>query len=425
MAQPVVGKICDWGTALLVFLLPWQARWIARVGERPLTGTPLEWLTLSLFATEVLVATLVVIAMFDRDFRTRVGRYVDRRVLVLALTLVVLAALSVFWSHNRDVAIQKAATLALASGAFVLMVGARRPILLIRAFVASISLQAAVGIAQTIHNFSPASTWLGIAEHSAFAGGASVVEWAGGRLLRAYGTLPHPNVLGGFFALAIMIGLNVFLRTSKPRSRVFLTVSLALLTLGLLLTFSRSAWLAVAVGLLPIFIRERRRVWAERRSLVLAVVPALVVAFVFWSAVVGRVTGQGRLENRSTAERVSSWRDGLDVFVGHPFLGVGAGQLNPDVYVSSAISTEPTHFVPLQVAVELGTIGLLSALTLWYLVFMTAKKSAVALGVFLALSTVAALDHYLWTLWAGNLLLIFGIAQVFLSCPTSDVGQMD
>lgn len=407
-----ISRLREWGTVALVFLIPWQARWIAREGLRPLTGAPLETLTLSTFATGALVAALLVLTLADREARTRIVARSDRRVLAAVLALVSLAALSASWSHEPDLAIQKAATLALAASAAFAFLAAREPRRLAYAFVASAAVQAAIGLAQVIDNFSPASTPLGMAEHSAFAGGAYVVEWAGGRLLRAYGTLPHPNVLGGMLALAALVAVAEYARTRSSRYRITLVAALSAILLGLFLTFSRSAWLACAVGLVPLTIvavrsKERARLW-----LAAAAVPAIVAAVVLLPAVLGRASGQGRLETRSTAERVASWRDGLALFAAHPFGGVGAGQIDPAAYSLPTVPTEPAHLVPLQVAVELGLPGLALVLAIWWFASLNARKDPLALGLFLALSTIALFDHYLWTLWAGNLLLAFGTAYI-------------
>src|SRR5207249_3834855 len=59
----------------------------------------------------------------------------------------------------------------------------------------------------------------------------------------AYGTLPHPNILGGFALIFLLGPIAFFLRKEKPNN-----LALLLLIPGtalLAITFSRSAWLAL------------------------------------------------------------------------------------------------------------------------------------------------------------------------------------
>ncbi len=407
------SQIRSYAAIALVFILPWQARWIARLGAHPLYGTPLEWLTLSIFATEVIVAALVLAGVFDRGFRARLRERIPKPVLATLVLLALWALTSVLWSRDVDAALQKTAMLALASAAFLVFVGAKRPRRLVAAFFISMVVQSLFGVWQVIAGFSPASTWLGIAFHSASEGASSVVESGVGRLLRAYGTLPHPNALGGFLAVAIIIGTAAYLKAANFRARAVLFAAIAIMLLSLFLTFSRGAWLAIFFGLIPLHIAAIRGQHRFAPYLCLALVPALAAALIFWPFVLGRASGQGRLETRSTAERIGSWRDGIGVFVAHPLTGVGAGQINPDVYASSAIPTEPAHLAPLAVAAELGIPGLIILLSLGWRAFRQSRRRALSLGLFLTVAVLALFDHYLWTLWAGNLLAALAAALIF------------
>ena len=75
--------------------------------------------------------------------------------------------------------------------------------------------------------------------------GVSIVTADGVRLLRAYGLSDHPNILGGCLAFGMLILFSAYMNGSKP------TIVLAAFLPGvpaLLVTFSRSAWLAFLGG---------------------------------------------------------------------------------------------------------------------------------------------------------------------------------
>ncbi|TAL19421.1 hypothetical protein EPN90_03695 [Patescibacteria group bacterium] len=401
----------EWGTILLVFLLPWQARWIAREGWRPIDGAKLPWLTLSLYATEVLVGLLIIFALADRDFRLRLRSRLPRLIIYPLALIVLFSLLSIFWSADRDLALQKSVQLILALSVLPLCIAHQKPKNLVSAFLLSAGVQAFLGAAQSLAGFSPASTWLGVSRQSGELA-ASVAEGGDLRVLRAYGTLPHPNILGGYLAAAILLALVRYREAVSRNQRIFFIVFLSLLFFALFFTFSRSAWLAVSLGSLPLLYALVKERAGAHLLLPLALVPALLAAIVFAPVVAGRLTGAGRLEVRSTKERVTSLADGFAVFMGSGGLGVGVGQINPKAYGSPTISTEPAHLVPLQFAAELGIIGLLLFLFFAWRLWRAARATPLSLALFLLLSTVSLFDHYLWTLWAGNLLSIFAIFAI-------------
>ncbi|MBK9207733.1 MAG: hypothetical protein IPL71_05305 [Anaerolineales bacterium] len=77
---------------------------------------------------------------------------------------------------------------------------------------------------------------------------ASIVKLPDGQVfLRTYGTLPHPNILGGFALICLTGPIALFLRKEKsnPLAIVIFALGISLLAL----TFSRSAWIAVTLFL--------------------------------------------------------------------------------------------------------------------------------------------------------------------------------
>ncbi|HSL28803.1 MAG TPA: hypothetical protein VK900_06340, partial [Anaerolineales bacterium] len=74
--------------------------------------------------------------------------------------------------------------------------------------------------------------------------GAIVVQLPGGEtFLRAYGTLPHPNILGGFALTFLSAPVAFFIRREKPNNLAILLLIPGVSLLAL--TFSRSAWLGL------------------------------------------------------------------------------------------------------------------------------------------------------------------------------------
>jgi hypothetical protein len=246
-------------------------------------------------------------------------------------------------------------------------------------------------------------------------GGTPVVlDPSGNRLLRAFGTFPHPNILGGYLALALVL-LPWVLGT---RRRAWAGVSVGLLLAGgLLVSFSRAAWLAAAVGL---------GVWwltATRRRIPWRLVASglAVLTLVLLVSPVGALVGvrlsprpANDLERGSIEQRLSLDRSALSLIKRHPTLGVGAGNFGEASLAEGlqAIFGEPAHSVPLLIVAETGVPGALAGLALAVGVLLVARRSPAALAGCCALTVLMLLDHYLWTMAPGRVIAWAPLAVV-------------
>jgi hypothetical protein len=239
-------------------------------------------------------------------------------------------------------------------------------------------LHGAVGLAQFIAQRSIGLAFLGELLLDPQVRGVSVVEAAGQRWLRAYGLMPHPNVLGGFSGLALLICLGALLET--PRRRRWLWGSAVAAVVGLLLSLSRSAWLGTAVGLFYLVAVSRlwRAVhWSERqtRAVALGIALVLVVIVVALGGLVGSRLGRfdSLLERASVAERLRDIGQAWMLIRHLPLRGVGTGYY-VDALWAWAQATGQTfpafqevHNVPLLLSAEMGVAG--GLLWLWLVTF--------------------------------------------------------
>ncbi len=107
---------------------------------------------------------------------------------------------------------------------------------------------------------------------NSLARGASIVGLPNGKaFLRIYGTLPHPNIIGGFSFVLLLAPVVFFMRKEEPNNLAPLLLLPG--TSLLALTFSRSAWLALIVfGAVLIW---KSRYFDRKRLVVLLVLLAL------------------------------------------------------------------------------------------------------------------------------------------------------
>lgn len=409
---------------ILVYLLPWQARLIFRPGF--LAGVPSEPQTVSLYAVEVLLAVLLLVRVIrwssSGDAAKMFFGYGRRGDILVAFgSLVLLAIFSVIVSFDQTATVLLAWRLA--EGFAILFMFATAPSEREArlAFAVSAVIQALIAIMQACFGRVYPDTWLGVAAHFPEVPGTSVVETAGGRFLRAYGFLPHPNILGGMLVVAIF--------SIRPLSRRFSGYAIAaysVLSIGLFLTFSRLAWIALAIGIVSQWLYARRdRLFIKYMGVVLAAFAVCIL--IFAPLVFTRVSVSGRLEAKSISERVSSYTDALTLIKNHPLAGIGAGAFTSAVLGEvdanrNGYALIPAHSAPLVVLTELGVFGLLLYLWLLFVSSRSAWKCG-KVGLGAALLALTVFDHWSWTTYAGILIFWAGWGLTMRSRNDGEVKQ--
>ncbi len=292
-------------------------------------------------------------------------------------------------------------------------------------------LEALIGIRQFLVNGSAGLTILGEPVITSLTKGVGRVVVAGGALLRAQGTMPHANILAGFLLMGLGAFYYLFLTTPEDARRIHLAaIILGILTLsvGLAVTFSRSGWITTLVLTTGVLLWGWLRKGRRRRTLELLAVLAGTSLFLF--VVLGWAIG-ARASLSPTegpvADRVAYDHIGLEMIGAHP-LGVGIGnQLLAGVHegfyqrhnIPEWWRWQPIHNIYLLIGVEVGLPGLVAFL--WFL--MLVMRSALPhlrrgdpdawflLLILVALLGFALVDHFLWDLENGRLMLwvILGI----------------
>ncbi|MCB8988935.1 MAG: O-antigen ligase family protein [Ardenticatenaceae bacterium] len=218
---------------------------------------------------------------------------------------------------------------------------------------------------------------------------------------RAIGTSVDPNVLGG---LLLMIGAlaGPQLVAKRPLfSRWFTIILFGLIAGALVLTFSRSAMLGLAAGLVYVAVLRYRRLLpymlvAGLLFLLLPVTQGYVARFI------EGIQGQ----DLATQMRFGEYKDALILIQRYPIFGVGfAGTPDIDIYLGVA----NVYFT---IAEVMGLVGLLAFFAVMGTVFIYAfinrhifkryeRLDAVWLGLHAALVgglVAGVFDHYLFNL---------------------------
>lgn len=430
---------------LFLFLLPFQTRLIYQAGF--LNGFPFEYGTLSFYGTEILAwATVFLFSIWSfskKDFWKTI--FVKKNYHNKKILLAVFPAFLFFiffktqTAGGEEVASQWILHLIESWCIFAMIVvlinkneaaatlKSNNQEKFLWAFYLGAFLQALISIWQFFNQAVFASKWLGTAKHLAFDGGASVIEFAQGRYLRAYGFFGSPNSLGIYLACAFVAGLILFSLNQRSSKKIIwlLTLSQLLILFGLFLTFSRAAYLSALAGVLVFLFfkvfKKNENFKDDIKPYLLTgsscVIFILILIIVFWQFLGARLNFNNRLEARSINERITQYEEGKDLFKGREFLGVGAGNYTLALFQKNknkpGYDYQPAHNIYFLSLIELGII---KAFFYWFLILFLLIKiyqnQREFLGLIASLLIFGLFDHWLFTLYTGLVFfwLIFAIS---------------
>ena len=285
-------------------------------------------------------------------------------------------------------------------------------------------LQAVVGIAQAARQHSLGWQALGEYELDPAWNGVSIVLADGLRLLRAYGLSDHPNILGGCLAFALLM-VFVWYLGDKTKGAVLWAAAFMTGALALLLTFSRSAWMAMLAGLLFIgfiLLRERKTAQLANAGFLLSAGMIILAPFLWANAAALGVRLNGsdsfsqiKVENRSLDERAMLNAAAGEIFSSHALTGVGLGaaplallEARPDF----PFNFQPPHNALLEAAEETGIFGaafyFLLLVLPWLALWLSrhtrtfSPELLMSSASLLAVTVVGFFDYYPWLLAPGR-----------------------
>ncbi len=430
-------KIIEYGFYLFVFLLPWQTHLVLREGawHGNFGGSwPVDYWRIALYGIDILlVSLLALLVVFRFKNKTESTGKIDWPWLFLCVFDIGLFV-SIFFAPDKTLAVYKYVVFLLGVGLFWMssLKIIQRTRALMALWMAAI-LQSFLALWQFLSQNAFASKWLGMAAHNGGQPGASVVEFVNAdgkieRWLRAYGSFDHPNVLGGFLAVSLLFLLADVLKYKRWKGKVsdwgfvLRIFSLTVIFIGLLLTFSRSAFLAFAVGSLVVAISFLRSGIAGRFSRLakIFVLMSLVFGMIFISykdLFLTRTSTEQRLEAKSIDERSLYWQDGVKIAKDEWLVGAGIGNFTKE---SESMNKDrvfwqwqPVHNVFLLVLAEGGVLSFSGFIWFWlFILYLNFRKNNfINLSVWLSLSIMMLVDHYYWSLHVG-LLFLFLISGI-------------
>src|SRR5690349_3439550 len=188
--------------------------------------------------------------------------------------------------------------------------------------------------------------------------GVNLVE--GDRVRGALGGMfENPNDLALNLVTFLAPTLFIVLQERRPGRRLAAAAIALLMLGGIVATKSRSGFLGlVAVGLVVGYYMARQRPAAVGAMFVSAVLLLPAAPASFWNRM-DSIMDPREDPTGSRAARIRLLEQGVQVFIDNPITGIGAGQFKN--YDGPGVMVERwrvTHNVWLQVAAELGIVGL-------------------------------------------------------------------
>lgn len=400
---------------LAVLSLPWQTRWYR---EASLAGWPWEQGSWAVYVSWALLAAAIVFGSLGLKREDSSVKALTRTDKALLWTAGIILAVSFLVSDSYAASAQWLMEAGLLVVFVFTLLRQRVPARSLAVwFVVSLIPQACLAYWQYAVQRVDAIKWLGVAFQSPKQLGVSVVEFADLRFLRAYGGMPHPNILGGWLAVGVLAAWHGAWRAPHKRAAFLWSAASAVLGGALVLTFSRTAFLALAVGcaaLAGVFFLQRKDERNSAQFGILAMVVALafsgVLAFTQREVLLARADQGNRLVVQSSDARLQSYADGWQVLKDRPFFGGG-----PNAELASLARVkfnteikrlrqplESPHNAFMLLAVDLGLLG--AGIFLW-VAWRFRRALLRRWWILPPVLVLASLDHYLWSYWSGLALL--------------------
>ncbi|CAG0932867.1 hypothetical protein TFLX_02810 [Thermoflexales bacterium] len=408
-------RISRAATLVTLVVMAWQVSLPLALPQFDTARLPLPYLAPAVPLAEI-TALIAINAYALAGWPNRDVIYTGwRRVFALTmLGLILFAALSITWSLHQGLAAIQVLHVAIWA-AFTLLIACAdwSPASMTSALLSGVLLHSIVGFIQIglrpVVAITPQNS------------GISVVFNGTEHWQRVYGLSPHPNLLGGHLAVSAILTVGLIL-TQQRRKRFLLSMAWLIIWFTLLLTFSRSAWLAVIGGsvvAMAFLIRGRHLTRSLSKPLMILSglgMMAIVIFGVWFQPFLANRLDVRTIpyEMQAITGRLNSARLALQIFTAHPVTGVGLAQSIVALRDQFGTAIDWIHNVPLLIAAELGGVGIvLSGSLLMALLAMGARRwqtRTIALGQALiggalgALLIVMQFDHYAWTTAQGGLL---------------------
>lgn len=215
---------------------------------------------------------------------------------------------------------------------------------------------AIIGLIQYVTGTMPSGAWLD----------TRYFEDIKGRVVSVF---DNPNVLAMYLVTILPFTLYALVTSKRRNSRLLALLSVASVTLCILLTWSRGAWIAAIICIALFLIMYSRK---TVRYVFLSFFAIPLLPIIVPSSIIKRFLSIGDLADSSTLYRVYTWRGTLKAIGDHIWGGVGYGtaafqNIYPQYAYAGIEGAEHSHNLYLQIIFGTGIVGIIAFLIVVFL----------------------------------------------------------
>lgn len=195
-----------------------------------------------------------------------------------------------------------------------------------------------------------------------------IQRYSYGTAVRIESTLQNSNNYGMFLIVAVFPLLMVMFKERDKKKKIYYAFCAALVFINIILTQSRNAWIAFAIGIIILGLS-----FSIKYMLIFILGSGWVV---FIPRIFDRIEHMGDMNQN--ASRIKLWGVAVEIIKAHPLLGVGNGNYMSVydkfkkkynyIYYQTSSKTHP-HNSFLKIQCELGVLGTAAFIALWISVF--------------------------------------------------------
>jgi O-antigen ligase len=225
--------------------------------------------------------------------------------------------------------------------------------------------------------------FIGIVQYSLGAAPSGWIdsEMFSGITSRVVSVFNNPNILGLYLAMIFPFVLLLFYHKS-PNVKILGCISVAFILVCVAFTYSRSAWIALLCGgiAFAVMVTPRGILW-----LIPSIGAGLLACLAFPKSIGARINNFVTLADSANSYRMSVWNSSWNMLTDTMFGGVGLGEeafrtayIN---YAAAGTQSAPhSHSLYMQIAIQLGVIGLILFGVLMFVVCRKCLSSSIYSG---------------------------------------------
>ena len=176
---------------------------------------------------------------------------------------------------------------------------------------------------------------------------------------RVVSLFENSNVLGNYLAMIFPFLLAIFIFTKEKNTKLFWAISILLTTGCAILTWSRSAWVAILISTFVFIFIFTRKVG---RLIPLGILLVPYLSFVLPGAIINRFLSIGDIADSSTMYRIYTWKGTFSAIKEYFLGGIGFGEdafksIYPAFSYAGIEGAEHSHNLLLQILLATGIMG--------------------------------------------------------------------